>query len=82
MLMLSNDNAKQCQEMLMPSNAKHMLDKYQKHTDYNLGIHLQYVEHNQWMHRATLPMGVKDRGEEKKRREEKKRNAVSRAAAA
>ena len=39
--------------MLMPRNAKHMLD-------------------SQWMHRATLPMGVKDGGKEKKRREERR----------
>ena len=63
--------------MLKPSNAKHMLDKYQKHADYNLGIHLQYFEHNQWMHRATL--GVKDGGEKKRRKEKK---AVPRAAVA
>ena len=31
--------------MLMPSNAKHMLDKFQKHTDHNLGMHLQYADH-------------------------------------
>ena len=29
----------------MPSNAKHILDKFQKHTDHNLGIHLQYADH-------------------------------------
>ena len=54
--------------MLMLSNAKHMLDKYQKHTDHNLGIHLQYADHSQWMHRATLPMGVNNGGKEEKKR--------------
>ena len=59
--------------MLMPRNAKKMLDKYQKHTDHNNYIHSQYADHSQLMHRATLPMGVKDGGkEEKKRKEEKK----------
>ena len=66
----------------MLSNAKKMLDKYQKHTDHYLGIHLQYADHSQWMHRATLPRGVKDGGKEKKKRKEKKRKAVPRAAAA
>ena len=47
--------------------------KYQKHTDHNLGIHLQYADHSQWMHRATLPMGVNDGGENKRRKEKKKR---------
>ena len=46
----------------MLSNAKHMLDKCQKHTDHNLGIHLQYADHSQWIHRATLPKGVNDGG--------------------
>ena len=50
----------------------HMLDKYQKHTDQNLGIHLLYADHSQWMHRATLPMGINCGGREK-RIEEKKR---------
>ena len=58
--------------MLNIANAKQMLNKYQKHTNHNLGIHLQYADHSQWMHRATLPMGVKDGGKEKKRRKEKK----------
>ena len=62
----------------MLSNAKHMLDNYQKQTDHNPGIHLQYVDHSQWIHRAVLPMGVNDGGKEKK----KKRKAVPRAAAA
>ena len=44
----------------MPSNAKHMQDKYQKHAD-----------HSQLMHRDTLPMGVNDGGKEKKRKEKK-----------
>ena len=57
----------------MPRNAKYMLDKYQKHTDHNNGIHSQYADHSQWMHRATLPMGVKDGGKEKKRRKEEKK---------
>ena len=60
----------------MPSNAKHMLDKYQKHTDHNLGIHLQYANHSQWMHRTIMSMGVNDRGKEEKEK------GVSRAAAA
>ena len=60
----------------MPSNAKHLLDKYQKHTDQNFGIHSQYAAHSQLMHRTTLPMGVKDGGKEKKRK------SVPRAAAA
>ena len=63
----------------MLSNAKHMLDKYQKHHNHNLDIHLQYADHSQWMHRATLPMGVNDGGKEEKK---KKRKAVPRAAAA
>ena len=46
----------------MQSNAKHMLDKYQKHIDHNLGIHLQYADHSQWMYRAKLLMGVNDGG--------------------
>ena len=62
--------------MLMLSNAKKMLDKYQKHTDHYLGIHLQYADHSQWMHRATLPIGVSKGGEKKKRK------AVPRAAVA
>ena len=56
----------------MQRKAKHMLDKYQKHTDQNLGIHLLYADHSQWMHRATLPMGINCGGREK-RIEEKKR---------
>ena len=34
----------------------------QKHTNHNNGIHSQYADHSQWMHRATLHMGVKDGG--------------------
>ena len=45
--------------MLSTANAKHILDKY-----HNNGIHSQYADHSQWMHRATLPMGVKDGGKE------------------
>ena len=57
----------------MPRNAKHMLDKCKKHTEHNNGIHSQYADNSQWMHRATLPMGVKDGGgKEKKRRKENK----------
>ena len=48
-----------------------MLAKYQKHTDHNNGIYSQYVNHCQWMHRATPPIGVKDGGKEKKRRKER-----------
>ena len=58
--------------MVMLSNAKHILDKYQKHTDHNLGIHLQYADHSQWMHRATLPLGVNDGGKEEKKRKERR----------
>ena len=53
----------------MLSNDMHMLDKYQKHTDHNLGIHLEYADHSQWMQRATQPMGIYEGGKEK---EEKK----------
>ena len=49
----------------------------QKHTEHILGIHLPFAGHSQWMHRATLPMGVNDGG-----KEEKKRRFPSRAAAA
>ena len=61
----------------MLSNANYMLEKYQKHTDHNNGIHSQYADHSQQMHRATLPMGVKDGGKEKKRRKEKKGGSQS-----
>ena len=65
--------------MLILSNAKHMLGKYQKMTDHNLGIHLQYADHCQWIYRAALPVGVNDGGKEE---EKKREQAVPRAAAA
>ena len=56
----------------MLSNAKHMLDKYQKDTDHALDIHLHYADYSQCISRATLPIGVNDGGKEKKKRKEKK----------
>ena len=42
----------------------------------NAKEYLQYADHSQWMHRATLPIGVSKGGEKKKRK------AVPRAAVA
>ena len=36
-------------------------------SDHNLGMNLEYADHSQWMHRATLPMGVNDGGKEKRK---------------
>ena len=56
-----------------------MLDKYLKDNDHNLGIQLQYANHSQWIHRATLPMGINNRGKEEKG---KKRKVVPKTATA
>ena len=45
----------------------------------NVCTYLQYADHSQCIHTATLPIGVKDGGKEEKKRKEK---AVPRAAAA
>ena len=56
----------------MQSNAKHMLDNYTEHAEHILCTYLQYhadYSYGQCIRRATLPIGVNDRGKE----EEKKR---------
>ena len=62
----------------MLSNAKHMQDKYTKHSTHILCSYLQYADYGQCICRATLPIKVKDVGKEKRRKEK----AVPRAAAA
>ena len=57
-----------------------MLDKYTEHAEHILCSYLQYADYGQCIRRATLSIGVKDGGKEKKKR--RKEMAVPRAAAA
>ena len=50
----------------MLTYSKHKLDKYKEHAEDTLGTYLQNADYSECIYKASLPIGVNNRGKEKK----------------